>query len=59
MAKPEKTQDTIAVSDVRKLFQITHQLGMYITYEEYAKIMTIYANATDRMLKEQEEENET
>lgn len=51
---------TISVSEQRALRVMTHQMGGSLTFDEFKKIMLVYNDAIDRILKENGvDENDT
>lgn len=52
---------TIGVAEVRKLREMSRTMDLMLTKEEYVSIMAIYGQAIDRILKEnnmEEDKNE-
>ena len=43
---------TISVQEQRALLSITYQMRGSLTFEEFAKIMTVYSDSIDRIFKE-------
>ena len=48
----ESQSETIGTKEQRELRNITHEIGDMLTSAEYTQIMTIYANAIERLLLE-------
>lgn len=49
-----EVKDGLNVSDMRILIEVTNEMVRAINYEEFYKIMGIYAEATERLLKDTE-----
>lgn len=49
-----RVKDGLSTSDIRILLEITNEMVRAINYEEFYKIMGIYAEATERLLKDTE-----
>ena len=47
-----KVKDGLNTSDMRILIEITNKMVRAINYEEFYKIMGIYVEATERLLKD-------